>query len=46
VIVVDAIDPGAAAFYEKLDFIPVQNNPHRLYMKIATARQVLGIGSS
>lgn len=43
-IVVDAIDDGAAAFYQKLDFIPVRNRPHRLYMKIATARIGLGIG--
>jgi hypothetical protein len=42
-IVVDAIDEKAAAFYAKLNFIPVQNNPHRLYMKIATARKALGI---
>jgi hypothetical protein len=43
-IVVDAIDDGAAAFYRKLDFIPVENNPHRLYMKVETARKVLRIG--
>ena len=40
-IVVDAIDDTAFAFYKKLNFSPVQNNPERLYMKIATARAVL-----
>lgn len=42
-IVVDAIDDSAHAFYRKCDFIPVTSNPHRLYMKIATARRVLGL---
>jgi GNAT superfamily N-acetyltransferase len=42
-IVVDAIDDIAHAFYRKLDFIPVQNNAQRLDMKIATARRILGI---
>lgn len=45
-IVVDAIDDRAHAFYRKLDFIPVQNNSERLYMKIETARRVLGVGQS
>lgn len=45
-IVVDAIDETAFAFYEKMNFIPARNNPERLYMKIATARAVLGIGKS
>ncbi|MGH3634668.1 MAG: GNAT family N-acetyltransferase [Mycobacterium sp.] len=43
-IVVDAIDDRAAAFYTKLDFVAVRDNPHRLYMKVATARRALGIG--
>ena len=42
-IVVDAIDEGAAEFYRKIDFIPVANTPLRLYMKIATARAALGV---
>lgn len=45
-IVVDAIDDSAHAFYRKLDFIPVQNNSQRLYMKVATARRILGVGQS
>ncbi len=45
-IVVDAIDEGAAEFYQKLDFIPVDNTPNRLYMKVETARAVLGVGRS
>jgi predicted GNAT family N-acyltransferase len=40
-IVVDAIDQTAAAFYRHYDFQPVAGNPHRLVMKIATARQAL-----
>ncbi len=43
-IVVDAIDERAAAFYRKLDFVPVCNRPHRLYMKVATARRALQLG--
>lgn len=42
-IVVDAIDQNAHAFYQNLDFIPVEKNDHRLYMKVATARRILGI---
>ncbi|TQF74865.1 GNAT family N-acetyltransferase [Rhodococcus spelaei] len=42
-IVVDAIDDAAASFYEKYDFIPVQNTPRRLIMKIETARKVFRI---
>jgi GNAT superfamily N-acetyltransferase len=45
-IVVDAIDDDTTEFYKKLDFIPVTNTPRRLYMKIATARAVLGVGQS
>jgi GNAT superfamily N-acetyltransferase len=36
-IVVDAIDDDAAAFYEHHDFERVPDNPHRLFMKISTA---------
>ncbi|WP_067494230.1 hypothetical protein [Actinoplanes sp. TFC3] len=44
-IVVDAIDEKAAAFYAKYDFKPVRNDPRRLVMKVATARKSLGIGT-
>jgi predicted N-acetyltransferase YhbS len=40
-IVVDAIDDKAAAFYRHHDFSPIKGNPLRLVMKIATARQSL-----
>ncbi len=43
-IVVDAIDESAFAFYRKYDFIPVQNTPNRLIMKMATALHAFGIG--
>lgn len=42
-IVVDAIDEPSADFCRKLNFIPVQNTPSRLYMKVETARAALGI---
>ena len=42
-IVVDAIDDEAHAFYRERDFIPVQKSPPRLYMKVGTARRVLGL---
>jgi hypothetical protein len=45
-IVVDAIDDGAVAFYRKLDFISVENTPYRLYMKVETARKILRVGES
>lgn len=41
-IVVDAIDDAAVAFYRRHDFEPVKNDDRRLVMKIATARQALG----
>lgn len=41
-IVVDAIDDAAAGFYRHHDFQPVQDNPRRLVMKVATARKALG----
>lgn len=41
IIVVDAIDDRAVAFYEHHGFAPVQNNPRRLVMKTATARAAL-----
>lgn len=42
-IVVDAIDERAAAFYAKHDFVPVKGNPNRLVLKIATARAAMGV---
>lgn len=39
-IVVDAIDDQAAAFYRRHDFIPVTGTA-RLYLKVATAETVL-----
>ncbi|MEU4534876.1 GNAT family N-acetyltransferase [Streptosporangium sp. NPDC023825] len=41
VIVVDAIDGRAADFYASHGFTPVKNDPHRLVMKMATARASL-----
>lgn len=43
-IVVDAIDESAFNFYKKYDFIPVQNTPNRLVMKMATALRAFGVG--
>jgi GNAT superfamily N-acetyltransferase len=42
-IVVDAIDENAATFYRRHDFVPVKGNPHRLVLKIATARKAMGV---
>jgi GNAT superfamily N-acetyltransferase len=42
-IVVDAVDAAAAAFYRKHDFAPVRGNPSRLVLKIATARQLMSL---
>ncbi|SDT73090.1 GNAT family N-acetyltransferase [Actinoplanes derwentensis] len=44
-IVVDALDEKAAAFYTKYDFRPVRDNPLRLVMKVATARKALGVNT-
>jgi GNAT superfamily N-acetyltransferase len=44
-IVVDAIDASAAAFYRHHDFQPVKGNPQRLVMKVLTTRQALGLAS-
>lgn len=41
-IVVDAIDETAASFYRHHDFVPVAGSPHRLVMKVSTARRALG----
>lgn len=40
-VVVDAIDDQAAAFYARYDFRPVKDNPHRLVHKIETIRKSL-----
>lgn len=40
-IVVDATDDAAAGFYRHYDFQPVVGDPHRLVMKVATARRAL-----
>lgn len=42
-IVVDAVDPEAADFYEHHGFLPVPGNPHRLVMKASDAARTLGI---
>lgn len=42
-IVVDAVDAAAVTFYRKHDFTPVRGNPNRLVLKIATARQLMGL---
>ncbi len=40
-VVVDAIDERAAAFYRRWGFIDVPDNPRRLYRKIADIRRSL-----
>jgi len=42
-VVVDAIDDEAAAFYRHHDFVPVPQRPDRLVMKMSTAAKALGI---
>ena len=41
VVVVDAIDDQAAAFYRRWGFIDVPENPHRLFRKISDIRSSL-----
>lgn len=41
-VVVDALDEAAAAFYRHHDFTPVKGDPHRLVLKIATVHKLLG----
>jgi GNAT superfamily N-acetyltransferase len=41
-VVVDALDDAAAAFYRHHDFTSVKDNPHRLVLKIASIRWLLG----
>jgi len=40
-VVVDAIDDRAAAFYRRWGFIDVPENPHRLFRKISDIRRTL-----
>lgn len=42
VVVVDAIDSNAAAFYEHHDFVPLPNHRDRLIMKLSTVAHALG----
>jgi GNAT superfamily N-acetyltransferase len=42
-IVVDAIDDNAVAFYLKHNFQPVQQTPRQLVLKMATARKMLSV---
>lgn len=41
-IVVDAIDEDAQAFYQKFGFVPVQLREYRLVMTMTTARRAIG----
>lgn len=43
VVLVDAIDDGARAFYEHHDFSPIPGRPRRLVMKLSTAAKALGV---
>jgi GNAT superfamily N-acetyltransferase len=43
VVVVDAIDDNAAAFYRAHDFQRLPGSPHRLVMKLSTAARALGL---
>lgn len=42
-VMVDAIDDEAQAFYEHYHFVPVKNRKRRLVMKVATAAKALGV---
>ncbi|MEL0075870.1 MAG: GNAT family N-acetyltransferase, partial [Ilumatobacter sp.] len=42
-VIVDAIDDGARAFYERHDFHTLPGAPHRLVMRMSTAARSLGI---
>lgn len=42
-IVVDAIDEAAAAFYRRFGFQPVRNTGNRLVMKMSTALSAFGV---
>jgi len=43
IIVVDALDDAARAFYRAHDFREIPSNPHRLVMKLSTAAGALGV---
>jgi predicted N-acetyltransferase YhbS len=43
VVVVDAIDEAAAAFYRHHDFEALPDRPDRLVMKLSTAARALGV---
>jgi GNAT superfamily N-acetyltransferase len=43
VVVVDAIDENAAAFYRHHNFEPLPGNRHRLILRLSTAAKVLGV---
>ncbi len=43
IIVVDAIDDNAAAFYRAHDFQPTPDDPQRLVMKLSTAARALSL---
>lgn len=43
IVVVDAIDEGAAHFYRAHDFQPSPANPHRLMLKLSTVARALGL---
>lgn len=43
VIIVEAIDENASAFYGHHDFAPLPDQPHRLVMKLSTAADALGL---
>ena len=42
---IDAIDGSAAGFYRRHDFTAIAGDPHRLVMKVATARTAIGLES-
>src|SRR5262249_53331438 len=42
VIVVDAVDDNAYAFYQHHDFQPIPNNDKRLFIKVETVHHALG----
>ena len=42
-VIVDAIDNAAAAFYRHHDFEPLPNRPDRLVMKLSTAARALNV---
>lgn len=43
IIVVDAIDDAAAAFYARHDFMPIPSDPRRLVQKLSTVARALDL---